>query len=147
MLQTFFARHIPVARAAAVEAALQQAFGTTAVTAISPLAGGLSASSVYKITVHDRPYVLKLDTVSPVETTAVSANLQRAAQAGIAPPLYYQAAASGISISGFIANKPVRAAFAPAKLIAELAATIKAIHGVPCPDGGRDLRDTVDDMI
>lgn len=145
MSQTL-AHCIPAAQIAAVEAALQQAFGTTDVTEISLLAGGLSAAAVYKITVQEQTYVLKLNAAAGI-APAAAGNLQLAAGAGIAPPLYFQDAASGIAISGFIHNKPVRTAWEPAKLVAELAATIRAIHRIPCHTGGNDLRATIDGMI
>ncbi|GAA3928417.1 phosphotransferase [Chitinophaga oryziterrae] len=135
---------IPTSRIAAVEMALLQAFGTSAVTDISLLAGGLSASSVYKIVVHNKPYVLKLNAHA---TATLPKPLVLAAAAGIAPPLHYQDIENGISISGFIDSKPIRAVLAPDKLIAELAGTLKAIHSVPCEVEGDDLQGTIDGMI
>jgi hypothetical protein len=138
---------IPPSRVTAVEAALLQAFGTTTVTDVSLLAGGLSGSSVYKIVVHNLPYVLKLDVPSTHATAPLSESLVLATAAGIAPPLYHQDVANGISISGFIDNLPIRTVFTPDKLISELAGTIKAIHAVPCYAGGKDLQGTIDEMI
>jgi len=132
---------------AAVETALQQSFATTAITDIVPLAGGLSASPVYKIIVDHRPYVLKLDPVTGPSTMTSSANLKLAADAGIAPPLHYQDRTSGVSINGFIDNQPIRSAFTPDDLITRLSHTIKAIHNIPFPTDGHDLRKTVDDFI
>lgn len=143
MSQTL-SHNIPAPLTAAVEAALQQAFGANTVADISTLAGGLSASQVFKITVQGQSYVLKLD--KPSDNSALSPNLRLAAEAGIAPPIYHQDSANGISISGFIDNKPVRTALGP-KLVPELAATIKAIHGIPYSAGGSDLRETIDAMI
>jgi thiamine kinase-like enzyme len=125
---------IPSSHITAVEAALMQVFNTTTIEDISLLAGGLSTSPVYKIVVHNKPYVLKL-----------SENGVPAATAGIAPPLHYQD--KGISISSFIDNKPIRAVFAPDKLIRELAGTIKAIHAIPCNASGSNLQATIDGMI
>ncbi|SDG59471.1 phosphotransferase [Chitinophaga filiformis] len=141
MSQTL-AQHIPAPLTAAVEAALQQTFGTTSVTDISLLVGGLSAAPVFKIIVNDQPYVLKLD-----KTAIFSPNHKLAAEAGIAPPLHFQDTANGISISGFIDGKPVRTIFGPERLPQELAATIKAIHNVPYQGSGNDLRETIDDII
>ena len=136
---------VPTSRIAAVEAALVAAFGTSAVTDLSLLAGGLSTSPVYKIVVDNKSYVLKLN--APATNTTLANPLALAAAAGIAPPLYYQDLATGISISGFVDNKPIRAALEPGKLIAGLAAIIKAIHSVPCEVEGDDLLETVDAMI
>ena len=144
MSQTL-SHYIPASLTAAVEAALQHTFGTGEIADISTLAGGLSASQVFKIIVQDRSYVLKLDKPAP-DKPALSPNLRLAAEAGIAPPLYHQDMANGISISGFIENKPVRTALGP-KLVPELASSIKAIHGIPYHAGGSDLRETIDAMI
>jgi hypothetical protein len=141
MSQTL-SQHIPAPLTAAVETALQQTFGTVDVTDISLLAGGLSTAPVFKIIVNNKPYVLKLD-----KTATFSPNHTLAAEAGIAPPLYFQDTANGISISGFIINKPVRTVFGPERLPQELAATIKAIHSVPHHAGGNDLKETIDGII
>lgn len=141
MLQTL-SQHIPAPLTTAVETALQQTFGTTNVTDISLLTGGLSTAPVFKITVNDKPYVLKLD-----KTATFSPNHKLAADAGIAPPLHFEDTANGISISGFIDSKPVRTIFGPERLPQELAATIKAIHSVPYHTDSNDLRATIDGII
>ena len=143
MSQTL-SHYIPAHLTTDVEAALQHAFGASTVTDISTLAGGLSDCQVFKITIQGQPYVLKLDISS--DNSTLSPNLRLAAEAGIAPPLYHQDKANGISISGFIDNKPARTALGP-RLVPELAATIKAIHGIPYSAGGSDLRETIDTMI
>ncbi|SHL99248.1 phosphotransferase [Chitinophaga sp. CF418] len=141
MSQTL-SQHIPAPLTAAVETALQQTFGTSGVSDIVPLAGGLSAAPVFKIVVNDQPYVLKLD-----KAASFSPNLKLAADAGIAPPLHYHDTANGVSISGFVNNKPVRTVFGPERLPQELAAMIKAIHSVPYQAGNNDLRETIDGII
>ncbi|MCF6403735.1 phosphotransferase [Chitinophaga filiformis] len=135
-------QHIPAPLTAAVEAALEQTFGTSSVSDISLLAGGLSATPVFKIIVNDQSYVLKLDS-----TTSFPANLKLAADAGIAPAVHYHNTTNGISISGFINSTPVRTVFGPDRLPQALAATIKAIHKVPYQADGNDLRGTIDGMI
>jgi len=159
---------IPAPRVAAVESALQQAFGTAEVTAIQQLTAGLSASSVYSIVVNDKPYVLKLDapitngqighgadrTIQDTDGTAQAdvltarpTNLQLAADAGVAPPLYYQNIVTGVSISGFINSKPLRANFSPDQLVVKLASTVRAIHGIRCESNGNDLLTIIDSLI
>lgn len=141
MSQTL-SQHIPAPLTAAVETALEQTFGTTSVTDISLLAGGLSASPVFKITVKDESYVLKLGNPG-----SFPANLKLAADAGVAPPLHYHNTTNGISISGLINNKPLRNVLGPEKLPQELAATIRTIHNVPYQAEGIDLQATINDMI
>ncbi len=112
-----------------------------------PLAGGLSTSSVYKIIANGRPYVLKLD--APVSNTSISGSghLRLAADAGIAPPLYHQDTATGISISGYIDNKPIRSSFAPDKLAIGLAHTIRRAHLLSCQRNADDLLSIIDGLI
>ncbi|UPK69087.1 phosphotransferase [Chitinophaga filiformis] len=141
MSQTL-SQHIPAPLTAAVETALQQAFGTASITDVSLLAGGLSASPVFKIIVRDQPYVLKLG-----KSGSFPANLKLAADAGIAPPLHYHDTTSGISISGLINNKPLRNVFGPERLPQELAATVRAIHSVPYQATADNLQETIDGMI
>jgi len=117
------------------------------VTDVLPLTGGLSTSSVYKIIANGHPYVLKLD--APVSNTSISGsgNLRLAADAGIAPPLYHQDKVTGVSISGYIDNKPIRSVFAPDKLAVELARKIGLAHSQTCQRDADDLLSIIDGLI
>ena len=152
--------NLPASHLAAVETALQQAFGTHTVTDVRLLTGGLSAASVYKIIVNGSPYVLKVDMPAASgqterDTGAVggqagehkASNQQLAADAGVAPPLYHQDTITGISISGLIDNKPLRSSFTPDKLTPELARTIRAIHSIPYQAVAVDLKEIIDGLI
>ena len=108
------------------------------------LAGGLSGSAVYKIIVGGKPYVLKID---KTQGKGAAENLKQAADAGIAPPLYYQDTVEGISISGFVESRPLRAALPPDQIPGQLAEVIKKIHALPAPAGGQDVWVTVDGLI
>lgn len=96
------------------------------------LPGGLSASPVFKIAINDQPYVLKLGNLS--------GNMEIAAEAGIAPPVYYSNKTTGLSIAGFIENT-ARVS------IQELARTIRRIHELPPFPDGNNLVTTVDSLI
>ncbi|HEY6901862.1 MAG TPA: phosphotransferase [Puia sp.] len=134
---------IPEPRRAGVETALTEAFRSTAIDSISLLAGGLSGSAVYKIVVDGRVYVLKLDVPSGHSSPA----LMRASEAGIAPRVYYREASTGVTITEFIESRPIRAAFAPGKLVGELARTIRAIHAIPSLIPGPGLRESIAGII
>ncbi|MGY0036523.1 hypothetical protein [Pedobacter sp. NJ-S-72] len=137
---------IPAEKLAVVEKALLQTFSTTEVDEIILLAGGLSASKVYKIAVNDQEYVLKSD-ISAEPVNAYTC-MEIAADAGIAPPVYYLNKAEGIAITGFIKNIPLQAVFrSPERLLSELAKTIKCIHGLPLFPKESSLIDTVDRLI
>jgi hypothetical protein len=102
---------------------------------------------VYKITVSQQQYVLKLDPVSDTAALTSSTNLKLAADAGIAPPLLYQDRRCGVAISGFVENQPIRAAFSPEDLIINLSRTMKRVHDIPCQPSGHDLKATIDGFI
>jgi hypothetical protein len=114
-----------------IEKAVLQAFNTKDAI-LTPLTGGLSGSAVYKLVVNGEVYVLK----------SVSTAMKMAADAGIAPPVYYQDEEDDISITGFINSTPFRKY--PA---IELAAMIKRIHNMPLFEKEDSLIDTVDGLI
>jgi hypothetical protein len=133
-----------------VEKALLQAFNTTEISDIRLLAGGLSGSMVYKITVNNESYVLKLD--SPEETagpgTRPYTSMEIAVNAGIAPPLYYLNREDALFISKFIENQPLRAVFtSPDLLLTTIANTITAIHKMPAIPKENSLLTTVETLI
>lgn len=145
-LQSF----IPANRLSSVEKALLQTFNTMDIQDIRLLAGGLSTSPVYKLIVNNQPYVLKLDsTEGAVNHIAGSYTCMAiAANAGIAPPLYYLNTEDALSITKFIENKPLRAVFtSPGILLEELAKTIRSIHEMPRIPEGNSLLNTVEALI
>src|SRR5579871_1894283 len=121
---------IPADKHDAVRKALQTAFNTTTVDAISLLSGGLSSARVYKITVADKPYVLR------VILTVQAFNdpkrqylcMDRASDARIAPRVYYSSVEDALAITDFIDAQPIPPGEAT---LVQLAETIKAIHALP----------------
>ncbi|WCT14780.1 phosphotransferase [Mucilaginibacter jinjuensis] len=139
---------IRVEKIPAVEKALLKAFNTTAVTDITLLAGGLSASAVYKIIINGIPYVLKLDNTTPNNTSDELTCMEIAANGGVAPQVYYLNIAEGISITGFIKAVPLASIFTSVEArLQELAKTIKSIHELPLFIKESSLQDTVDGLI
>ena len=133
-----------------MEKALLQTFNTIAISDISLLAGGLSASPVYKITVNHQPYVLKLDNPEWEVNTIAGAYtcMEIAANAGIAPPICYLNSKDALSITKFIENQPLRAVFtSPDILLGELAKTIRSIHDMPRIPKENSLLNTVEALI
>ncbi|RFZ91738.1 hypothetical protein D0C36_09775 [Mucilaginibacter conchicola] len=132
----------------AAENALKNAFGVADVEEIEILAGGLSASSVYKIKVNGCYYTLKSDTPSvPVNDLSASC-MEVAALAGIAPPVIYLDKSSGISITAFIEQMPLSSVYGSAEaLLPQLANTIRAIHSLPVFEKDGNLKNTVDGLL
>lgn len=138
---------IPETHLPAVETAIRQAFQTTAPDSISLLSGGLSGSAVYKITVHNKAYILKLDTKPKAAANGLGTLLQQVSDAGIAPPLLYHDQAAGISINGFIEGKPAKAMMQADKLVSALGKTLRTLHHLPYTGESQDLAHTIDELI
>jgi thiamine kinase-like enzyme len=141
---------LPQAKLEAVQVGLQSAFSTTIVESIVPLAGGLSTALVYKITVRNKPYVLRLIMhIDPLNDPARQFPcMNLAAEAGVAPPVYYASVEDALSITEFIETKPIAGHFATHDdLLVELAKTIKAIHATPLFPKLVNFLDGVDGFI
>ncbi|ALL05568.1 hypothetical protein AQ505_08735 [Pedobacter sp. PACM 27299] len=137
---------IPASRSAAVENALIQTFNTTALQEIILLTDGLSAAKVYKIVVKDQHYVLKLADLA--EAIHDHSCMELAANAGVAPPVYYINKTTGITITGYIQHIPLHTAFkSPNILLMELTKTIRSIHELPLFSKESSLLDTVDGLV
>jgi thiamine kinase-like enzyme len=137
---------IPAERIRAVEIALLKAFNTTEVTEVILLNGGLSSAAVYKIVVDEQAYVLKLDSPSVHEN--IISSMEIAANADLAPAVYYLNKTDGITITRFITGMPMQSVFKSHNvLLSKLAETIKAIHELPLFSKENSLLHTVDGLI
>lgn len=134
-------------RIASARTALEKTFGNAAISEVKLLTGGLSAASVYKITANDRPYVMKLDISHAQTITDPFEKADRAAAAGIAPPILYKDVEAGIIISEFVESKPIRNIFSSTTLAVKLAETVKKIHAIPYTVPGDDLQETVNNIV
>ncbi|ACU60994.1 phosphotransferase family protein [Chitinophaga pinensis] len=142
-----FQEVFPAERTAAINVAIETAFGGAKLEDVNLLTGGLSTAPVYKLTVDNRPYVMKLDVLHVAATVDLSEKVALAAQAGIAPALLYRNVESGITISDFVENKPIRSIFTGEVLADRLAGAVKKIHAVPYTIPGDDLKATIDHIL
>ena len=134
MQQTLTHSILPPQRVSAVEKALQCTFGTAEIESITPLAGGLSSALVYKIVVSGKPYLLRLmmHTDALSDPARLFTCMKLAADAGIAPHVYYADEHDALCITAFDEAKPMLANFAVYDdLLTGLAQTVKAIHATP----------------
>src|ERR1700742_3572830 len=99
---------IPGDKKAAVEHALQQAFGVTEFEDITPLTAGLSSALIFRITVLGKPYLLRIITRTDAMSDPVHwyGCMTAAAEAGIAPQVWYTNLDDRVSITDFIEKKP-----------------------------------------
>lgn len=107
-----------------VERALRAAFGTAAYDDVSAL-GGIRAFAC-RIVVHGRRYVLRVGASTLVDPAFEIAATRAAADAGIAPRVWYADAADRVIVTDFIERAPLPAGFG-----VQLAPTIARIHALP----------------
>lgn len=138
---------IPPERLNAVKKALAKAFQTKPVEDISPLSGGLSTAKVYKLIIDGHPFLLKLDAPMENEGTRPDA-METAANAGIAPPVFYRSPIEGITITRFIEGRPARMAFKTRTVfLSKLAEIIRSVHQLPPLAKEGHLEVTVDQLV
>src|SRR6476469_1414713 len=101
---------LPDDRRDAARAAVTAAFGTSELTALSPILGGASGALAFRIEVGGRAYALRLDR----QTRDLMRNPERhytcmaiAAEAGLAPALHHADPVSCIAIMDFIEQRPL----------------------------------------
>lgn len=118
---------IPEAKQPAVARALDEAFGVREFDEIRLLAGGLSTALVFRIVVRSHPYLLRLTMPGAPsgDPAGQFACLQTAAEAGIAPHIWYVNMQDGVLIADFVEPRPF-----PADTGILLAPTLHRVHSL-----------------
>jgi hypothetical protein len=99
---------LPEDRREAAQAALRQVLGTVPVDAMVPLGGGFTTAAVLRIDAGGRRYVLRVEgTPSPLRNPHQYISMRTAADAGIAPRLYYADEDSRVAMIDFIDHQPL----------------------------------------
>src|SRR5580658_6033442 len=95
---------IPEPKQAAVARALREAFGVGEFEDIKMLTAGLTSALVFRIVVRGCPYLLRIITRNDAmsEPTRQFACMQSAAEAGLAPRVWYVSTEDRISITDFV---------------------------------------------
>lgn len=145
MSSPFEDRHRP-----AIDRALMTAFGTTELDAATPLAGGLSGASLWRIRVGGIAYVMKIEAGqhAVIDPARAYACMRTAAAAFLAPRVRYADPADGVAILDSVT--PVSLAEYPAAghaLIVELAQAVRLLHETPAFPPRGDYLDGVGDLI
>ncbi|MGA2503071.1 MAG: phosphotransferase [Anaerolineales bacterium] len=118
---------IPDAKQAEVARALHAAFGVNEYEDIRLLSGGLSTALAFKIVVRKNPYLLKI-----LRTEMISdprnefACMQTAAEASIAPRIWYANVEDRLLITDFVGAKPF-----PDDMISLIVPTLRRLHSLP----------------
>jgi len=120
---------IPQEKSAAVFRGLREAFGATAIEDIRRMTKGLSSDLVFRIAVQGRPYLLRIMThiderKDPVRIFTCT---KAAAEAGLAPHVWYVNTEDGIAIMDFIEAEP----FSPTQALVHLPSTLRRLHALP----------------
>ena len=117
---------IPQEKAEAVSRGLRTAFGVSTFEEISRITRGHTSSLVVRIIVRGSPYLLKIITRQE-DPTRHYASMKAAAQAGIAPPVWYADIEHKISITGFVEAEPLPISEA----LLRLPALLRRLHALP----------------
>jgi len=120
---------IPETKKTAVDHALQVTFGTTGMEDIRELTAGLSSALVFRIVVGGKPYLLRIITrTDAMADPSLEYNcMKAAAEAGIAPKVWYASVEDRIAIIDFIEAKP----FPMEEAKTKLPALLKRLHTLP----------------
>src|SRR5271169_3601159 len=98
---------IPDSKQLAVGRALHEAFGVSDYEELRLLSGGLSSALAFKIRVAKNPYLLKILRTEIISDPAHEfACMRSAAEAGIAPRIWYTNVEERILITDFVDAKP-----------------------------------------
>ncbi len=139
---------IPEIKENAVKNALQSTFGVSEFEDIRKLTAGLSSALVFRIVVQGKPYLLRIITRTDAmgDPTHQYDCMKMAAEAGLAPRIWYTSIEDRISITDFVETRPLP--IEEAKTM--LADLLHRLHSLPpFPKGmmGRHYLDTVDSFI
>ena len=119
---------IPDAKQPAVTRALHAAFGVNEYEDIRLLTGGLSTALAFKIVVRKNPYLLKILRAEVISDPAHEfACMQTAAEAGIAPRIWYANVEDRLLITDFVEARPF-----PDDM-ALLHRCLPCARSIPCP--------------
>ena len=123
---------IPEAKKAAVERALQLTFGVSEFEDIQPLTAGLSTALIFRIVVKGKPYLLRI--ITSTDAMSDPAHwyncMKMAAEAGIAPHVWYTSLEDRVAITDFIEAKPFPLSKA-AVLLPDLLKRLQALPPFP----------------
>ena len=117
---------IPQEKSDAVTRALSEAFGVTEIEDISAMTGGHTNSLVFRIIVRGSPYLLKI-ILRTEDPTRHYTSMKAAAEAGVAPRVWYTNSDDRIAITDFVKAQPLPV---PEALV-RLPAMLRTLHALP----------------
>jgi hypothetical protein len=92
-----------------VRSALIAAFGSAPISTITPIAGGASTASTFRVDAAERRYLLRVEgQPSPLRNPYQYISMRIAAEAGIAPKIHYIDEAAGVAVIDFIEQQSLK---------------------------------------
>jgi hypothetical protein len=118
-----------------VRSALVAAFGSDSVGAVTPVAGGITTASTFRLEARGRHYLLRVEgEPSPLRNPHQYVSMRIATEAGIAPAIHYIDEARIVMID-FVERQPLKTypggPRALAQALGELFARVQATPGLP----------------
>ena len=100
---------VAAGRRDAARLALATAMGSTAPNSLSPLSGGASGASIFRVESKDGRYLLRIEgPPSPLRNPHQYISMRMASDAGIAPMLLHLDEPNGIVVTQFIEERPLK---------------------------------------
>lgn len=117
---------IPREKNPAVTRAIREAFDVTNYEAISRITIGNATSRVFRIVIKGSPFLLKI-ILRKDDPARHYASMKAAAEAGLAPRVWYASTEDKVSITDFIEAVPL----SPAEALARIPAALRVLHALP----------------
>jgi len=113
--------------------ALVGAFGRAPIDAITPIAGGASTASTFRVETGERRYLLRVEgEPSPLRNPYQYVSMRIAAEAGIAPKIRYVDEVARVCVIDFIAQQPLKTyPGGPRDLARALGALLSRVQATP----------------
>jgi aminoglycoside phosphotransferase (APT) family kinase protein len=100
----------PAAQRETARTALAAAFGSAPIGAVTPITGGATSASTFRVEVDGRRYLLRVEGLpSPLRNPHQYVSMRIAAAAGIAPRIHHVDEASRVVVMDFIDERPLAA--------------------------------------
>jgi aminoglycoside phosphotransferase (APT) family kinase protein len=117
---------IPQEKIAAVTQGLHEAFGVNEFEDIRMLTKGHTSAMVFRIVVRGSAYLLRI-IMRPDDPTRHFANMRTAAEAGLAPRVWYSSVADKLAITDFVEAVP----FPVTEALVRIPAALRTLHTLP----------------
>ncbi len=120
---------IPLEQRESVAKGLQEAFGVSEAEDIARLTKGLSSDLIFRVVVHDSPYLLRVVTRVNQQTDPRRhfASMKSAAEGGVGPRVWYANAEDGVAITDFVEAVP----FPRTLALQEIPRALRKLHALP----------------